>query len=117
MNSEILAEWLRRQGHRSVRTASSYWYDYRPRVFQAFPYHWLISPTERELLDLLTENKAICLRYSTPIDAAFGRLGYHVVYDKPGYELDGLSRCARQNIRRGLKKLLSRTDFLQTPSG
>jgi hypothetical protein len=54
-------------------------------------------------MELLSDNKAICLRYPTPIDAALGRLSYHVVYDKPSYELDSLSRFARQNIRRGLK--------------
>ena len=37
MNSETFAEWLRRQGHRVYRTASSYWYEAGPRVLQAFP--------------------------------------------------------------------------------
>jgi hypothetical protein len=99
----IFAESLRRQGHQVFRTASSYWYDHSPRVYQAFPYHWLIRPTERELTELLSDNKAICLRYSTPIDAALGRLSYHVVYDKPSYELDGLRKVARRDVRKGLR--------------
>ena len=51
MNAEIFAEWLRRQGHSVVRTTSSYWYDKSSRVYQAFPYHWIIQPTEEELIN------------------------------------------------------------------
>jgi hypothetical protein len=100
---EMFGESLRRQGHQVFRTASSYWYNQGPRVFQAFPYHWLIRPTERELLDLLIQNKAICLRYSTPVHAPLGRLSYHVVYDKRSYELDGLRNVARRAVRKGLR--------------
>ena len=69
MNAEIFAEWLRRQGYRVVRTASSYWFEVSARVYQAFPYHWVIEPSEEELSRLLTEHHAIALRYSTPVNA------------------------------------------------
>ncbi len=55
MNAEIFAGWLRRQGQTVVRTASSFWYEASPRAYQAFPYHWLIQPTEVELLSLLRQ--------------------------------------------------------------
>ena len=103
MNAGIFAEWLRAQGYHVFRTASSYWYDAGPRVLQAFPYHWVIRPTEKELLDCLVQNRAIALRYSTPVDNTVGRLSYHAVYDKPNYKLNDLERRTRQNIRKGMK--------------
>jgi hypothetical protein len=103
MNAENFAEWLRRQGHHVVRTACSYWYDAGPRVFQAFPYHWVIQPTEDELSSFLGQKRAIALRYSTPVDSPIGCISYHAIYDEPSYTLDGLDRRSRQNIRKGLK--------------
>jgi hypothetical protein len=102
MNAEIAAEWLRYQGYRVVRTSSSYWYETRSRVYQAFPYHWVIEPQEKELRQLLCENRAIALRYSTPVIALQGKISYHVVCEGPSYELASLPRRARQNIRKGL---------------
>ena len=103
MNAEVFAEWLRRQGYRVVRTASSYWYEVSARVYQAFPYHWVIQPTEDELSQFLRQNRAIGLRYSTSVGGPMGCISYHAVYDQPCYTLDGLDRRSRQNIRAGLK--------------
>jgi len=103
MNAEIFAEWLRRQGHFVVRTPSSYWYDASPRVYQAFPYHQVIQPTEEELSNFLRKNRVIALRYSTPVNSPLGCISYHAVYDEPSYTLDGLDRRSRQNVRIGLK--------------
>jgi len=103
MNSEVFAEWLRRQGHHVVRTASSYWYDAGPRVYQAFPYHWLIQPSARELRELLIGKGAAALRYSTPFDAADGKVSYHVVLASgTPYNLETLRAQARNGVRRGL---------------
>jgi hypothetical protein len=102
MNAQIFAEWLRRRGYRVVRTQSSYWYEVSPRVYQAFPYHWVIEPREKELKRLLRQNNAIALRYSTPVAAPRGKLSYHVV-SEGAYELESLPRRARQNVRRGLR--------------
>jgi hypothetical protein len=104
MNAEIFAEWLRRQGHRVVRTRSTYWYDASPRVYQAFPYHWLIRPSEEELLSFLRKHRAVGLRYSAPADEPQGRISYHVVYQAPQYSLEQLDRRARQNVRTGLSR-------------
>lgn len=102
MNAEIFAEWLRRQGHRVVRTQSSYWFDASHGVYQGFPYHWLIRPAESELTSFLRENRAIGLRYSTPVESSLGRMSYHVVYEAPEYTLERLDRRSRQNVNAGL---------------
>ena len=102
MNAEVFAEWLRCQGRRVVRTQSSFWYEAGPRVYQAFPYHWLITPDESELLELLHRQHAAALRYSTPIDAPHGKVSYHVICAAP-YALETTSRQARQNIVKGLQ--------------
>jgi hypothetical protein len=103
MNAEIFAEWLSRQGHQVVRTASSYWYDAGPRVFQAFPYHWVVQPSPQELRALMNGRGIVALRYSGPVHGFFGCISYHAIYDKPTYTLDGLDRRSRQNVRAGLK--------------
>jgi hypothetical protein len=103
MNAECFAEWLRHQGYRVLRTPSSYWYEAGSRVYQAFPYHWLIEPSEGELRGLLVRNNAIALRYSAPVTSPRGKVSYHVVCRDPAYDLPSLSRQARQNVRRGLE--------------
>jgi hypothetical protein len=103
MNPDIFGEWLRRQGHRILRSPSSYWHSQGPRVYQAFPYHWVILPPEEELSSLLRQNRAIGLRYSTPENAPRGCISYHAVYEKNTYGLENLGKWARKNVRRGLK--------------
>jgi hypothetical protein len=103
VTAEVFGEWLKRQGHRVVRTESSYWYQKGPRVFQAFPYHWLIQPSEQELNQLFRSHGAISLRYSTSLAAPVGCMSYHVTFDKPTYGFDDLGKSARKNVRRGLK--------------
>lgn len=101
--AEVFAEWLRRQGYRVVRTASSWWYEHGPRVYQAFPLHWTIEPSEAELAGLLMRQRAIGLRYSTPAHAPVGKLCYHTVYEGADYTLSALSTHARRNVQHGLK--------------
>ncbi|MEW6285006.1 MAG: hypothetical protein AB1509_02150 [Chloroflexota bacterium] len=102
MNAEIFAEWLRRQGHTVIKTQSSYWAEFGPRVFQAFPYHWLIEPSEDELVGLLKEHRALGLRYSSPFSAGEGAASYHAVYEGKGYGYETLGKWSRKNVRRGL---------------
>jgi hypothetical protein len=101
MNAETFAEWMRRQGHHVFRTVSSYWYDAGPRVLQAFPYHWLITPDEKEIRDLMLRHGIAAVRYSTPLDFPDGMVSYHVVLHKP-YELEMLRSQARNGVKRGL---------------
>ena len=102
MNAETFAEWMRRQGHRVYRTASSYWYDAGPRVLQAFPYHWLIAADAKEIRDLMLGNGIVALRYSTPLDFPDGMVSYHVVLQMP-YELEALKTQTRNGVKRGLE--------------
>ena len=103
MTPQVFAEWLHRQGHHIVRTASSFWHDQGPRVYQAFPYHWIIQPSEKELREFLIREKAVGLRYSAPFDAACGKISYHTIFDSVPYRLEELSSNARSKVRRGLK--------------
>lgn len=102
MNAETFADWMRLQGDKVYRTASSYWYNAGPHVLQAFPYHWLITPKEKEIRDLMLGHGIIALRYSTPLDFPNGMNSYHVVLHKP-YELDMLRSQARNGVKRGLE--------------
>jgi hypothetical protein len=103
MTPDVFAEWLRSQGQQVVRTPSSFWHSHGPRVFQGFPYHWIIRPSEEELTSLLREHGIIAARYSTAPDAPLGCLSYHVVYEKPTYDFDDLGKWTRKNVRRGLR--------------
>jgi hypothetical protein len=105
MNAEVFAEWFRRQGYRVMRTPSSYWYEAGPRIYQAFPYDWIIEPYEEELRGLLLKNNAIALRYSTPAGGAEGKISYHVVCENTDYDLKCLCRQTRQNVKRGLQSV------------
>jgi hypothetical protein len=101
MTPEIFAEWMRRQGHQVYRTASSYWYEAGPHVLQAFPYHWLITPDEKEIRDLLIGRGIAAVRYSTPLKSCRGKASYHVILHKP-YQLDSLKTQTRNGVKRGL---------------
>jgi hypothetical protein len=103
MTAEIFAEWLRRQGHRVLQTPSSYWYDQGPRVFQAFPYHRLITPSREELEQFLVRSRAIGLRYSAPVDSAEGMISYHTVYEGASYTLTDIPIKPRYRVRTALK--------------
>jgi hypothetical protein len=104
MTPETFAEWLRRQGHHVVQTASSYWVEAGSRIFQAFPYHWIIQPSELEIKEFLRGESAIGLRYSTPLDAEQGMLSYHAVLGDNSYNVEILSSNSRSKVRRGLKR-------------
>ena len=101
MNAETFAEWMRRQGHQVYRTASSYWYSAGPRVLQAFPYHWTITPSQNEISELMQANGIVALRYSAPLNFHAGKASYHVVLHKP-YHMDMLKAQTRNGIKRGL---------------
>ncbi len=103
MNLEIFVEWIRRQGYQVVATPSSYWYEIRRRVFQAIPFHHLITPSDAELNLLLRGKRAVALRYSTPLAADEGKLSYHVVNADKSYDLAQFSRSSRYDVRKGLR--------------
>jgi len=103
MNPQTFGRWLERQGHRVLRTESSWWHSAGIGALQAFPYHWTIRPPERELQQLLRKARAVCLRFSAPVDSPLGHLSYHAVRQGPAYGLEDLGKWARKNVRRGLR--------------
>jgi hypothetical protein len=103
MNAETFAEWMRRQGHQVIRTHSSYWYSAGPRVYQAFPYHWLISPSQEELRGVMMSHGVVSLRYSTLLNSALGKVSYHIILQNP-YTMDMLKSQARNGVKRGLNR-------------
>ncbi len=101
MNRDTFAEWLRRQGYPVIRTASSHWF----RIggcYQACPYHELITPDEEEIREILQVHRAVAVRYSAPFDAPVGAASYHVVYEEKDYDLSGLTKKARYDVRKSL---------------
>jgi len=102
LDTEIFAEWLRLQGFKVIRTTSSYWYEIKPRIYQAFPYHWLITPTSSELSEFVMRNKVLAARFSTPIQENIGCISYHAVLEETDYGIENLGKWARKNVRRGL---------------
>ena len=102
MNAGVFAEWTERQGYRTIKTQSTYWYEAGPRVFQAFPYHWVVEPDERELSKVLRHAGGVCLRYSNPLGSPAGCVSYHAVCSRKGYDLCHLDKNTCKNVRRGL---------------
>lgn len=102
MNPNCFAQWLQRRGNRIVHTASSYWSEISPFVYQAFPFHWLIDPSDAEFHQLFWEFKAIGLRYSSPFNTPQGVVSYHVQYTDEDYALSALPKKARYDVRKGL---------------
>jgi hypothetical protein len=100
---ESLLEWIRRQGLRVVSTEASHWYEAGPRIYQAIPYHQVITPSQEELRELLFRQRAIGLRYSTGLDEPEGRVSYHVVNADKAYDLAQLPKKARYDVRKGLE--------------
>jgi hypothetical protein len=101
LDIKTFTEWLHRQGHRIYQTSSSFWYDAGPRVLQAFPYHWLITPSKEEIRKLMIGNGIIALRYSTPLESPEGMARYHVVLHNP-YNLELLRPQARNGVKKGM---------------
>jgi hypothetical protein len=99
---EQFSDWMRRQGYAVIQTASSHWVEYGPRTYQAIPFHRMIRPSEDEIMDLLRQEKAVALRYSTPLDAKEGSLSYHVVYESNHYSQQDIHKKARHDVTKGL---------------
>lgn len=97
-----------------MRTASSYWCSQGFRVYQAFPYHWLITPSRGELNRFMLRTGAVGLRYSTSLDAPQGAISYHTIYSGGAYDLVDLPRRARSAVRKGLRNATVEQISLET---
>src|SRR5690242_1308809 len=113
MNAEMYAEWLRRQGHRIIRTQSTYWHSGGMGVFQAFPYHRMIDPSEEELAELFSQRRVLGARYSMPAEHAKGCPSYAIVFEGSKYDFECVGHRTRKNIRRGLRNCTVRTISFQ----
>ena len=103
MNADVFSEWLRRQGQRVARTTSTYWHSDALGVYQAFPYHLLIEPSEAELAEMFFRHRAVALRYCLPPESSQGSPSYAIVYEGCDYALERLGYRTRKNVRRGLR--------------
>jgi hypothetical protein len=101
--AEVFAEWLQLQGITVLRTASTFWCTEGLGVYQAFPYHRLIQPSEEELSLLFRRQNALVVRYSAPTEAGLGSMSHHVVYEQCVYGFETLGYRTRKNVRRGLR--------------
>ncbi len=101
MNTQNFSKWHQLQGNQVIYTESSSWYVTGLRVCQAFPFSWLIQPSEKELRKLMLGHAILALRYSTPMDAAIGMVSYHVLVSNP-YNMETLGKRARHWVRQGL---------------
>ncbi len=101
MSAEVFAEFLKSQGCRVIHTSSSYWCELGIKIYQSFPYHWIIEPVRDELTEILDRSGAIGIRYSTPLQIQEGSISYHVAYEKSVYPLDALHKSARYDVRKG----------------
>ncbi len=104
MEQEPSLQWLRRQGHQVLDTLSSVWYDIGPKIYQAFPYHKLITPSVAEINNFFKQSKAVAIRYSVPVKEKEGQISYHVLYNKHDpYDLKNLPKKARHDIAKGMQ--------------
>jgi|SRR5690242_250488 GNAT acetyltransferase-like protein len=103
MNADVFAEWLLRQGQRVARTTSTYWHSDAWGVYQAFPYHALIEPSEAELDEMFFRHRAAALRYALPPECSQGCPSYAIVCEASDYDMQRLGYRTRKNVRRGLR--------------
>lgn len=103
MNAEVIAEWYRRQGYQILRTESTFWCHEGMRVFQAFPWHWEIAPSQQEISRFMLQHGVLGIRYSCPVNAPIGMLSYRTLYQGGTYDLHDLPHQARNGIKKGLQ--------------
>jgi hypothetical protein len=100
-------DFLRRLGHRVVRTRSSYWYDASRLFFMSAPPHRLYEPSGDELRLVLRKLPCLGLRFATPF-AGVGKPSYQLVCDNSTYGSAALSGNVRRKVRQGLKRCVVR---------
>src|SRR5690242_16987058 len=105
MAPQDIITFLKRRGHTVVETRSCWWYnEYRQsRIFQSFPCHRLVDPTEEEVGELFDAlPHAMAIRFPTPMQAR-GKQSYMLTCRRP-YSLAALSANNRSKAKRGLNR-------------
>lgn len=103
MIEDSFESWMRRMGKQTIRTKSAIWFEQGFGVVQAFPYIDQIVLTDEEKKYLLINKKKLAIRYSTPLSEKYGKISYHVIWDKPTIDIDKMSAKVRYDIKNGLK--------------
>lgn len=103
MSEDSFEIWMRRMGKKTICTKSAIWFDQGFGVVQAFPYIDQIVPSDAERQFLLKKEKKLAIRYSAPLSGKFGKISYHIVWDKPVIDIDTMSAKVRYDIKTGLK--------------
>lgn len=110
-DSNPMAEFFERAGHRTFRTETSWWYEVWPGSAFSLPYHHLIQPDRSEIERLIRDHKMRLVRYPTPLEA-FGFPNTLEVRTDPNFDLSSLEREAGRQTRQGLKQCtFQRIDF------
>jgi hypothetical protein len=108
MTADAFAEFWRLQGYRVIETTSCFWYNVRPLVFMALPFHRGVTPSRQELLRVLMEGPSIAMRFLSPAGADGGLF----LCSNRAYDLPALEKKARNQTRRGLENCrIEQLDF------
>lgn len=108
MTADDFAEFWRLQGHRVIQTASCAWYNVRPLVFLALPFHRALTPAPGQLQRVLLAGPALAVRFLDPAGSSGGLF----VCSNHAYDLPALEKKARNQTRRGLENCtIEQLDF------
>ena len=103
MNEEIFVKHMQIRGFKVLKTLQVYWVELSKYYYQAFPYHYLITPTQEELLEVFKNGPALALRFSAPPEYREGKKSFHIVANN-SYNFTNLKRHVRYDIKRGLRE-------------
>ena len=101
MSHQSYAEFMKKLGHKVVRTKSAWWFQGAGGIYAQFPWHETITPTRTEI-DALLGLTGTAARYSCP--GGTGRDSHFYVCDDPDYAIERLSSNTRSKVRRGMKR-------------
>ena len=101
MSHQSYAEFMKKLGHKVVRTESAWWFQGAGGIYAQFPWHETITPGQSEI-DSLLGLTGTAARYSCP--GGTGRDSHFYVCDDPEFAIEKLSSNTRSKIRRGLKR-------------
>lgn len=102
MDEESFAKFLELSGHRVIKTASGWWYNYLPQFYMGVPLHRprKVDPEEIKFLHWHISRLGIVFSCTDEPNAE-GKL--MLCKDKP-YDFSSLSTKARNQTRRGLER-------------
>jgi hypothetical protein len=108
MTAGAFAEFWRFQGYKVIRTTSCFWYNVRPLVFLALPFHRRVTPSRGESLRVLMGGPSLAIRFLNPAGADGGLY----ICSNRAYDLPALEKKARNQTRRGLENCtIEQLDF------